>query len=70
VRLVAGGLVLTGIVASVVFPPAKWLSGAIGGGLVAAALTDSCLMGRLLSKLPYNRGAGCDLPSVLRELEA
>lgn len=69
VRLVAGGLVLTGIVASVFFPKAKWLSGAIGSGLVGAAATNSCLMGQMLSKLPYNRDASCDLQSVLRELE-
>ena len=69
VRLVAGGLVATGVVTSIVFPPAKWLSGAIGAGLVGAALTDSCLMGQLLSKLPYNRDASCDLQSVLRELQ-
>ena len=69
VRLVAGGLVATGVVTSIIFPPAKWLSGAIGAGLVGAALTDSCLMGQLLSKLPYNRDASCDLQSVLRELQ-
>jgi rhodanese-related sulfurtransferase len=69
VRLVAGGLVLTGIVASIFFPKAKWLSGAIGGGLVGAATTNSCLMGQLLSKLPYNQNASCDLQSVLRELQ-
>jgi rhodanese-related sulfurtransferase len=68
VRLVAGGLVLTGILASVVAPGAKWLSAAIGGGLVGAALTDSCLMGTLLAKLPYNKDASCDLQTVLREL--
>jgi rhodanese-related sulfurtransferase len=69
VRLVAGGLVLSGVLASVVVPGAKWFSAAIGGGLVGAALTDSCLMGTLLAKLPYNRGVSCDLQSVLRELE-
>ena len=69
VRLVAGGIVATGVVTSIVFPPAKWVAGAIGAGLVGAALTDSCLMGQMLSKLPYNRDASCDLQSVLRELE-
>ena len=69
VRLVAGGLVLSGVLASVVVPGAKWFSAAIGGGLVGAALTDSCPAGTLLAKLPYNRGASCDLQSVLRELE-
>jgi hypothetical protein len=57
-----------GILASVAVPGAKWLSAAIGGGLVGAALTDSCLMGTLLAKLPYNKDASCDLQTVLREL--
>ena len=68
VRLVAGGLVLLGVLASVQVPNMKWLSAAVGGGLAMAALTDSCLMGRMLSKLPYNRDASCDLETVLAEL--
>ncbi|WP_116113105.1 rhodanese-like domain-containing protein [Austwickia chelonae] len=68
VRLVAGGLVVSGIVTSTFIPRAKWLSGAIGCGLMAAALTDSCMMGSLLSKLPYNRELEPDLRSVLTEL--
>ena len=46
----------------------KWFSAAIGGGLAVAALTNSCIMGLLLSKLPYNRDASCDLQTVLAEL--
>ena len=68
IRLVAGGLVLTGVLASVVAPRAKWLSGAIGAGLTTAALTNTCAMGNLLSRLPYNRDAGTDLPTVIAEL--
>jgi rhodanese-related sulfurtransferase len=68
VRLVAGGLVLTGILASVVAPKAKWLSAAIGTGLTVAALTNTCAMGNLLSRLPYNRDASTDLPTVLAQL--
>ena len=37
VRLVAGSLVLTGILASIIAPKAKWLSAAIGAGLTTAA---------------------------------
>lgn len=70
VRLVAGGIVAAGVLGSVFVPRLKWVSGAIGAGLTTAALTDSCLMGQLLSKLPYNRGASCDLASVLHQLEA
>lgn len=68
VRLVAGGLVLAGILVSTVVPKAKWVAGAIGAGLTGAALTDSCAMGMLLSKLPYNRRNSPDLAAVLREL--
>jgi rhodanese-related sulfurtransferase len=68
VRLVAGGIVLVGVLASVLAPWAKWVSAAVGGGLVGAALTDSCLMGMALSKLPWNRRTGPDLAGVLREL--
>src|ERR1035437_4770396 len=55
VRLLAGALVLAGVLASVLVPTMKWFSAAMGGGLVLAALTNSCIMGLLLSKLPYNR---------------
>ena len=68
VRLVAGGIVLAGVLASIVAPKAKWVAGAIGAGLTGAALTDSCAMGMLLSKLPYNRRNSPDLAAVLREL--
>ena len=68
IRLVAGGLVLTGVLASVVAPRAKWLSGAIGAGLTTAALTNTCAMGNLLSRLPYNTDASADLPTVIAAL--
>lgn len=55
VRLVAGSLVAASIAASVVFPPARFVAGAVGAGLVVAATTNTCAMGVLLSKLPYNR---------------
>lgn len=55
VRLVAGSLVATSVAVSTVLPKAKWLAGAVGGGLVFAATTNTCAMGNLLSKLPYNR---------------
>ncbi|HEX6417832.1 MAG TPA: rhodanese-like domain-containing protein [Acidimicrobiales bacterium] len=70
VRLVAGTLVLAGIVGSVFVPPLKYVSGFVGAGLTFAALTNTCAMGMALSKLPYNRGAGCDVDAVVRELTA
>lgn len=68
VRLVAGGIMLAGVLVSTVVPKAKWVSGGIGAGLTAAAVTNSCLMGAMLSKLPYNRHRAPDLDDVLRDL--
>lgn len=69
VRLVAGGLVATAITASVRWPAARYAAGAVGLGLVVAAATDTCAMGRALARLPYNRrAASCDLPLVVSAL--
>ncbi len=55
VRLAAGGLVVTGVLGSLVYRPLKWLSGFVGAGLVFAAVTDTCGMAKLLGLLPHNR---------------
>jgi hypothetical protein len=68
VRLVAGGLVVAGVVASRWTPKAALLAGAIGTGLTASALTDTCTLGRLLSGLPYNRGNKADVQQLLNQL--
>ncbi|MGI8459362.1 MAG: rhodanese-like domain-containing protein [Propionibacteriaceae bacterium] len=65
VRLVAGGLVLAGVVTSRWAPKAALLAGSIGAGLTASALTDTCTIGRLLSALPYNRGTKADARQLL-----
>ncbi len=57
VRLVAGSIVLSSVLASTVAPTAKWVAAAIGSGLTFAALSNSCLMATMLSKLPYNKPA-------------
>ncbi|MBO4160766.1 rhodanese-like domain-containing protein [Micromonospora antibiotica] len=68
VRLVAGSVVLVSVLGSVLVPGLKWVAALIGGGLTVAALTDTCAMGMLLGRLPYNRGAGCDLDGVVAQL--
>lgn len=68
VRIVAGGLVLAGVVTSRWAPKAALLAGGIGTGLTASALTDTCTMGRLLSALPYNRGTKADAQQLLDQL--
>jgi rhodanese-related sulfurtransferase len=68
VRLVAGGLVLLSVAGSLLLPGLQWVAAAMGAGLATAALSNSCLMGMLLAKLPYNQGGSCDLESVIRQL--
>lgn len=68
VRLVAGTIVLTGIALSLKHPKAKFLSGAIGGGLTFSALSNTCMMGSLLSKLPFNRASATDIDAALQAL--
>lgn len=68
VRLVAGSLVLGSVLASVASPRLKWLAAGIGGGLTFAAVSNTCAMGMMLAKLPYNRGSSCDAQSIVAEL--
>ncbi len=56
VRAIAGGLILIGVALGFTVHSGFFLLPAIvGAGLLHAGLTDSCLMGMLLSKLPLNR---------------
>lgn len=69
VRLVAGAIVATATAVSVVAPPARFVAGAVGAGLVFAAVSNTCAMGTLLAKLPYNRAASpCDVGELVARL--
>ena len=68
VRLAAGSLVAAGVLASTVAPKAKWLSGAIGGGLVLAAVSNTCAMGMALARMPWNRRRARPTGSALDRL--
>jgi rhodanese-related sulfurtransferase len=68
VRLVAGLIVLISVVVSFAWGPARILAGLIGAGLAFAAITNTCGMAIALSKLPYNRGATCDVRQVIEAL--
>jgi len=59
VQIVAGSLVFVGTVLGVlVSPNFLILSGFVGAGLVFAGVTNTCAMGLLLAKLPYNQRSG------------
>jgi rhodanese-related sulfurtransferase len=72
VRAIAGGLVLLGTLGSVlVWPPLLYLAVFVGAGLLFAGLADTCAMGMLLARMPWNRDASaCDVSSVLARLQA
>jgi rhodanese-related sulfurtransferase len=56
VQIVAGSLVLTGtLLGAFVSPKYLFLSGFVGSGLIFAGTTNTCMMARLLAKLPYNQ---------------
>lgn len=56
VRIAAGSLVLTGVILGwFVHPYFFGLSAFVGAGLVFAGITDTCAMGMMLAKMPWNR---------------
>jgi rhodanese-related sulfurtransferase len=58
VQIVAGGLVLAGVVLGALAAPAFYaLSGFVGAGLLFAGISGFCGMARLLAVMPWNRHA-------------
>lgn len=69
VRIAAGVLAATGaFLALFVHPMFAVIPAFVGSGLVFAGVTDTCTMGMLLARLPYNRPAGCDVPTMVQAL--
>lgn len=69
VRLIAGSLVLITGVVGLFVPGAHLIGTAVGAGLTFAALTNTCAMGMMLTKLPYNRGPRTDVRAVISSLK-
>ncbi|MGI8545034.1 MAG: rhodanese-like domain-containing protein [Aridibacter sp.] len=55
VRLAAGALVLVGFFLGMVHWSFLFITAFIGAGLVVSALTNSCTMGMILLKMPWNQ---------------
>lgn len=69
VRIAAGSLAaIGGLLALLVNPLFALLPTFVGSGLVFAGITDTCGMAMLLSKLPYNRPATCDVSAMVHAL--
>lgn len=72
VRMVAGAIAATGGFGALFV--SSWfavLPAFVGSGLVFAGATDTCAMGMLLARLPYNRSAAaCDTEAIVRQFLA
>ena len=69
VRIAAGFLVLSGVVLGFAVHPAFFgLSGFVGAGLMFAGITDTCAMGMLIARMPWNQ-VKCDSRVDNREEE-
>ena len=69
VRIAAGTLAATGgFLALFVHPLFAAIPAFVGSGLVFAGITDTCMMGMLIARLPHNRPASCDVPAMVRAL--
>ena len=55
VRIAAGSLVLLGAALSFVHPAFVGLSAFVGAGLVFSGITDTCGMGMILARMPWNQ---------------
>lgn len=70
VRIVAGVLSALGATLALFVNP--WFAAVpmfVGSGLVFAGITDTCAMGMMLTRLPYNSAVSCDVPAMIQALK-
>ena len=70
VRIIAGGLSVIGGALAILLSP--WFAIVplfVGSGLVFAGLSDTCGMAMVLSRLPHNAAASCDVPAMVQALK-
>ena len=63
VRIAAGALVVAGVGLSLLHPAWLALAAFVGAGLVFAGVTDTCGMGMLLARAPWNQHGGEETPA-------
>jgi rhodanese-related sulfurtransferase len=70
VRIAAGAMAATGGVLALLVS-AQWaiLPAFVGSGLVFAGVTDRCGLAMVLSRLPWNRAASCDVEAMVAALK-
>lgn len=71
VRMVAGSLVLTGLVGGrFVSPKLRTLAGVIGTGLTFSAASNTCAMGKALAAMPWNKTAQEPTAAAIQQIPA
>ena len=66
VRIAAGALVLMGVLLGATVAPIFYgISGFVGAGLIFAGITDTCAMGMLIAKMPWNQ-RGVDVSCAVK----
>lgn len=56
------------VLGSIWVPKLRFLAGGVGAGLTFAAISNTCAMGNMLMKLPYNRGSASDIEQAITRL--
>jgi rhodanese-related sulfurtransferase len=70
VRIAAGAIAAAGgILALTLNPWFALLPAIMGSGLVFAGVTDACAMAMILTAVPYNRAASCDVTAMVGALK-
>jgi rhodanese-related sulfurtransferase len=70
VRIAAGAMAAVGgVLAMLVNPLFAAVPAFVGSGLMFAGVTNTCGMAMVLSRLPYNRAANCDVPAMVEALK-
>jgi rhodanese-related sulfurtransferase len=67
VRIAAGSLVLLGLLGALIHPVFLGISGFVGAGLVFAGVTDTCGMGLLLARMPWNQAPSAPSAPPIQE---
>jgi len=67
VRIVAGSIVMLGVLLGFLVHPALFgIPAFVGAGLAFAGITDTCGMGMILARMPWNRLAGAPASTCAR----
>lgn len=66
VQVIVGTLIVVGSALSYLNPAWVWLAAVMGAGLLFSGLTDSCVMGMFLSRMPWNQ-VSSSCPAVQNE---